>query len=481
MLSNGGASSRAARTYLLLACASAFVLGIALGRTSLSLGASSCVGAATQVSVPCALRHDPATIPGNCSCNATAPAQVGAAEPADKDARVEEDAKSARVESDAKSAQPDEPALNPAVDACARAMARALEHPRDFEAMTRAFWDKTLPASAPAERTSASICADAASLIPGVTSSGVAARPNRVFVMMLVNTETQLALLHMHTLQHVADYFVVCESPQAFMDAAPKPLWFQEHAAKFVAFASKVLYVQVDLSQAPMDAADPSDARKAWMRERHMRNELLRFTLTHATLETDVLLTTDVDEIASPVVVRALRECDLGGGGRDRWQDAPGTGLLLHQPRFHADMACFSDNYQPWYGTRVHSAKAAPTVGVGQELRASVTYFSRVPDAGWHLSYVPLGDYTFLRNKYASFSHAKDEGVKAYRAYSDGDWARAVVDGFAGTDMSCRRAETELRAPHGAYARTDMFGPFLSATQMRFATFVERAVCNVAF
>jgi beta-1,4-mannosyl-glycoprotein beta-1,4-N-acetylglucosaminyltransferase len=298
-----------------------------------------------------------------------------------------------------------------------------------------------------------------------------------IFDTMLFNTEIQLLLLRMETLYNVVDYFVICEATKTFSYLRDKPMHFMENSQKFHKFQKKILYLPLDFNKDEVKFSNSINEQDDFKREFYSRNQMNLFTLNYSKNDNDIIILSDVDEIPNPYLIRLMRDCDLIQNGQV-WQELVNTGFILHQHRYHGDLSCYSDQYQPWWGTRIYSVRNARTFG-GQNMRSNTNYITRIQDAGWHLSYVPLGDYTFLRDKFSAFAHANQDIMIKYRGITDGEWAKLVVEGLPGGDYSCKRlGKVDMQSPPAAYAYINEFGPFMSQEQKQFANYIYKIVCK---
>lgn len=287
-----------------------------------------------------------------------------------------------------------------------------------------------------------------------------------VYDTFLVSTEMHLMLLRMETLQDVVDFFVFVDSNMTYTGKV-KPLHYLENMQKFHKFRHRILYRAIQF---------PENVTGLWEREWYSRDQVVALALEHAKSGDDLILHSDVDEIPNPFVVRLLRECEIIHKKTYRSWDQEGEGVIMHQVRSHGDLGCYSRNYNPWYGTRVETKR---NVRGGKQMRADRggRYALKALDGGWHLSFVPLGDYSMLRTKFATFAHTNDQSQQTYKKRSDGEWARQVVDGFPGGDYVCDRTRGNVTAPPAAFAYVNEFGPFMTTEQRALANFIYQAVC----
>lgn len=197
--------------------------------------------------------------------------------------------------------------------------------------------------------------------------------------------ELDILKLRMHVLNDVADRFVVSESTVTF-SGEKKPLYFQENREMFAPFADKIIHKVVD--DTPMDVS-------AFMRDSHQKCAVAR-GLAGARPE-DIVIFSDVDEIPNPEAVkRVLADFD----------DSKIYALAQRNFYCYLDMEETSGNLlsitgefegitgsdRKWLGTKICSYKMLSSYTT-EQLRdaAQKPLMVRVPDGGWHFSYMGGG------------------------------------------------------------------------------------------
>ena len=103
--------------------------------------------------------------------------------------------------------------------------------------------------------------------------------------------ELDLLEIRLNVLRDVVDRFVLVEAGETHTGKR-KPLYFRENAARFAAFADRIVYVSFDRFP---------EGYGPWERECHQRNEILK-GLSDAAPD-DVVLVSDLDEIPRPELV----------------------------------------------------------------------------------------------------------------------------------------------------------------------------------
>lgn len=197
--------------------------------------------------------------------------------------------------------------------------------------------------------------------------------------------ELDILKLRMHVLNDVADRFVISESTVTF-SGEKKPLYFQENREMFAPFADKIIHKVVD--DTPMDVS-------AFMRDSHQKCAVAR-GLAGARPE-DIVIFSDVDEIPNPEAVkRVLADFD----------DSKIYALAQRNFYCYLDMEETSGNLlsitgefegitgsdRKWLGTKICSYRMLSSYTTEQlRDKAQKPLMVRVPDGGWHFSYMGGG------------------------------------------------------------------------------------------
>ncbi|MDC7983168.1 hypothetical protein PQJ75_05445, partial [Rhodoplanes sp. TEM] len=257
----------------------------------------------------------------------------------------------------------------------------------------------------------------------------------RIDACLLYN-ELDLLTLRLEELWEHVDHFVVVEADQTFA-GSPKPLFLQEHAARFAPYAEKLSCRVVE--GLPPIAAQSEAARFA--REAAQRDAIGAAVAALDPSPDDIVVISDVDELPRPAVVdrldTLLRQRDHvvfvlrnHRGYVNNISTAALNGLAVAGP-----VAC-----------RVSTLRreGAQTVRRGREKSGGVIAnrspdFVYVDDAGWHFS--SLGGPEAVWLKAANFSHIEDpyrviglgETVPAHRVFDaalDRETCRALQQAY---------------------------------------------------
>lgn len=141
----------------------------------------------------------------------------------------------------------------------------------------------------------------------------------------------------------------------------PKPFWLTENLDRFAPWKERLRVVRATGLPTVKDAPDP------WSRE-HAQREFARYGMADAAT-VDVVLHGDIDELPTPLVVRNVRP----------------QGLVAFEQRGHF-WSCRWRYPIPWRGT---VAGRVRDVNSFARMRDARNVAKALPDAGWHLSWLP--------------------------------------------------------------------------------------------
>lgn len=250
--------------------------------------------------------------------------------------------------------------------------------------------------------------------------------------------ELDLLEIRLSELDGVVDKFVLVEATKTHQ-GRDKPLYYQEHQARFMRFADKIIHIIVD-------RYPPRPFRIPMIVEHYQRNMIRRGLA--ACQPDDVVIISDVDEIPSAEKVRA-------------YQDVPGY-KIFQQKLYYYYLNCLNDtDISPhqkyaWYGSVMCDYKDVRYpchtrwIGLLWMLNRNVSYrilnaglsvwlkamlsgreVVEIEDGGWHFSY--LGGVDEIIRKLEAFSHS------GYNNKKIKDRARIERAMAEGTDLFGRR------------------------------------------
>lgn len=229
--------------------------------------------------------------------------------------------------------------------------------------------------------------------------------------------ELDLLEIRLRTLAGVVDRFVLSESRYTHT-GKPKPLHYQANAARFQAFADRIIHV---VSPDPADLThDADDQRPSWIRENAQRNATID-RIKPMLKDDDLLIVSDLDEIPNPEAIRAAKE-------------------LAHPVSFRQKMYYYFANYRNctspyWYGSvaltyrafkdprtyaHLETGIAFPSAHVAAPSASKVRALRKLKvmrDGGWHFSY--LGGISKIREKIGSIADGGIAGDVSDRFIAD--------------------------------------------------------------
>ena len=256
----------------------------------------------------------------------------------------------------------------------------------------------------------------------------------RVFDVFPFNGEFMLLDLKLAAMADWVDVFVLVEAPRTFTDK-PKPLYFQQAKERYASWAHKIVHV---VAEEP-----PAFVQSAWSREYHQRDQGVR-GLSGLCAPQDLVLISDVDEIVDPAAIEGFGQ--------------PYATLGMRSFQYFL-------NFE-----RVGRARQERKVGVVEArmlqasglsgLRVGMWAYSRrrVPDAGWHFSYVLTAEDAELKTQ--SYSHEEHQQPQARSLH-----ARAIEQIRAGQPYSPQFARVPIDSsfPEVLQKRPEAFAQFILA------------------
>lgn len=209
--------------------------------------------------------------------------------------------------------------------------------------------------------------------------------------------ELDLLEIRLRTLSDVVDRFVLAESRYTHT-GKPKPLHYQANAARFTAFADRIIHV---VSPDPDDLRfDADDQRPSWIRENSQRNATID-AIRPIVKDDDLLIVSDLDEIPDPEAIRAARRIDRPVVFRQKMYYYFANYRNCTSPYWYGSVAltyrAFKD---PRTYTHLETGIAFPSARVAAPSASKVRALRRLKvmrDGGWHFSY--LGGVSKIREK----------------------------------------------------------------------------------
>ena len=243
---------------------------------------------------------------------------------------------------------------------------------------------------------------------------------------VMFHDEIDVLLCRLTELEPIKDLrHVIIEADVTHQDR-PKPSCLKDNWSLFERWHDRIVPVWATDLPTAKDNPDP------WARE-HAQREWARAGLVDAA-PTDVVLHGDVDEIPTVVAARNVRP---GGNYVAMAQVGLFWSLRWRYP-------------EPWYGTVAAQVNRIGSFGALRDTRNNAIV--KIPDAGWHLSWLPKNGMTSARSaheKVKTFCHPEvadqiNEGTREDHFVKsgihvdglvmdrvDGPWPKWVRDGNA--------------------------------------------------
>jgi len=245
-----------------------------------------------------------------------------------------------------------------------------------------------------------------------------------IYDTFMINRDLDMLECRLVELENVPNVMHVAVEADVDHQDHPKPYYLSENLDRFAPWKERLIVVRATGLPTAADAPDP------WARE-HAQREFVVEGLADADPD-DVVMHGDIDEIPTALVVRNLRP----------------QGILGMAQRGHF-WSCRWLYPVPWSGTVACRIRDVQSFA---RLRDARTAVKQLPNAGWHLSWLPNGDATNAEAavaKVGSYCHPevtdrilaglKDEtflragvhvdGVKMLRCEIDRSFPRYVYEG----------------------------------------------------
>lgn len=200
-----------------------------------------------------------------------------------------------------------------------------------------------------------------------------------IFDTFMGNNELDMLECRLYELQDVPNLVHVLVEADVDHQDHPKPYHFTEHLDRFAAWQDRLRIVHATGLPTVGDDPDP------WARE-HAQREWVREALTDADPD-DIVLHGDIDEIPTVLVARNIRP----------------RGFVAFAQRGHFWAVDWLYPL-PWMGTVAARVRDIHSFGAMRDVRNTAR---RIPDAGWHLSW--LGGPDIATAKVGSFCHPEVE------------------------------------------------------------------------
>jgi hypothetical protein len=144
----------------------------------------------------------------------------------------------------------------------------------------------------------------------------------RIFDCFLYHSEAYMLYLHLQTLTHHVDKFIIGHSNVSFTSDAPIQVSYYPFEPEIRAYSSHILFLPIDILHLPLSRSLYRNAT-AWKREATARNFLLTGVNSQSPNPDDLILLCDVDEIPTREAITLVR------------QQPPSNYYNLHGQLFH--------------------------------------------------------------------------------------------------------------------------------------------------
>lgn len=198
-------------------------------------------------------------------------------------------------------------------------------------------------------------------------------------------------------LNDYVDYFIIVESKYTFSGHI-KPLYYLDNKELFEKYNQKILHIVVEL---PFKAPNINySLNEQWKNEYHQRNAIKHgIDMILKSLDnTDIILTSDVDEIPNPQILIDAKNNNLIYN--------PNTLNRLALDMYYYNLYYRIGEGSNWHGIKLMTVYAYKTNKLTFQQMRVLEHSKFVPiieKGGWHLSY--FGDINFIITKIGSFSH----------------------------------------------------------------------------
>lgn len=209
--------------------------------------------------------------------------------------------------------------------------------------------------------------------------------------------ELDLLYYRLSILDEYVDYFILVESKYTFSGDI-KQLHYLNNKTLFEKYNHKILHIVVEL---PFKAPNINySLNEQWKNEYHQRNAIKNgIDMIIQNLDnTDIILTSDVDEIPNPQILIKAKNNSLPYN--------PNTLNRLALDMYYYNLYYRIGEGSNWHGIKLITVYAYKTNKLTfQEMRVleHSKFVPVIEKGGWHLSY--FGDINFIITKIGSFSH----------------------------------------------------------------------------
>lgn len=229
-------------------------------------------------------------------------------------------------------------------------------------------------------------------------------RRRKVFDTFRYNDEVEMLETRIEENWNVVDYFIVVESPMAFV-GTPKEMGFAAAiaAGNYSRWMSKIIHVTCDLYHINTPNDNESNQHRGWARE-FATTDCVQFGLGPRAGPDDIVMYGDTDEIPRPNLISALQMCsaEMSALGTPTLPMERQQALRLSGPRF---LGSWKWQHYPgfpaqWTGTTILLRHALLNRGGGAfRGHGALPVTAIIADGLWHCSTCIFGNLQRLYNK----------------------------------------------------------------------------------
>jgi beta-1,4-mannosyl-glycoprotein beta-1,4-N-acetylglucosaminyltransferase len=233
-----------------------------------------------------------------------------------------------------------------------------------------------------------------------------------VFDSCIFFNELELLEMRLNILNDVVDYFVLTESPFT-VSGNEKPLYYQENKDMFGKFNDKIVHNITE--QIPNDYSDFLVKKPYYtnyneyssaacdkvinipirfQRAVFNRDNSIQGILKAGAKPDDIILTSDADEIANPLVIEQIHD----------WFNPDNHYIMLCKAFYYKLNTLFEND---WQGTRISTLKKLEETSIDMFRQPDMNAKAHlVEQGGWHWSF--FGDIKSMRQKLNAYEHQEN-------------------------------------------------------------------------
>ena len=204
--------------------------------------------------------------------------------------------------------------------------------------------------------------------------------------------ELEILQIRLKELYDVIDYFIIIEATQTHSGTA-KPLYFLENKHLFAPYVDKIIHRVTDFNEHYAFEQHIHATNNAWFKENYQR-ECCKNLIDELQLDdTDIIITTDCDEIPKRSLIESIRN----------------KSMIIDHRVYSIEMVLYYYTIEyttprQWYHARLVNYAVYKQFRLLTMIRFA--NYIVIPYAGYHLSY--FGDVQFIKTKIDSFAESDE-------------------------------------------------------------------------